>query len=131
MLPKHKIKDYKVIITTEEHSILIDVRNDKLYLDGEPLEEHHLSFDRKFEKKKTKEIAEKEKVKTIREHWGKNVLRIDKSKKDGRIFFLYFTKGAFDSYRGKPRWKASYFPDGYEKKFFVNNLHNPVKRWWF
>lgn len=131
MLPKVKIKDKKIKIKTEKHSVLVTVRDDKIYLDGEPLKEHHLSFEEKSEKSKTKKW-EKEEVKTIREHMGKNVLRIDKSKKDGRLFFLYFTNGTFDNWRGKARWKASYWVKSkWEKRFYLNNLkiHSPYKTW--
>ncbi len=112
----------------ERHTILIDLEEDKLYLDGKRLittqvvqryHPHFLKENNKghFQKKRVKFISGPKWVFIVECGW------------DGRIFFLFWDSiKKYERYRQKPDWQGSYWHDRKRgtKKWYGQNLSLPL-----
>jgi len=118
-----------------KHCIYVDIKEDKLYFDGERIMTTQAQFSYTKEKmmQKNKSVPKKRLL-----TWPKG----DESIKtpvvfninigfDGRLFFLFYKKKDYVEFRSPPFQKYSYWHDrrAGEKKFYENDLHEPKKTW--
>ncbi len=115
--------------TTKKHALVVDVKNDQLFFDGERLKTTSTEFNYNkgamFEKNKGKE---KTRIMTCIA-CGK-VLAIDCGY-DGRVFIKLFDRQKYSQYRGAPEKLWSYWHDrrAKEKKWYDQDLHTPKRVW--
>jgi len=111
------------------HCLFIDVKEDRLYLDGCRLlttkKEFNYTKGLVFQKNA---IRKKARIKTIT--FEGKVLAVDVGT-DGRVFFKFFARETYSVFRGKPLKTYSYWHSRSEglKKFYEGDLHTPKKIW--
>lgn len=112
-----------------KHCLFIGVEEDRIYLDGQRIltTKPEFNYNRGLMLEKNRGI-EKKRLRTLK-FCGK-VLCIDIGF-DGRVFFKVFSREAYEKFRAPPIITYSYWHDRSEalKKFYVGDLHNPVKVW--
>lgn len=112
-----------------KHCLFIDIKEDRLYLDGSRLlttkKEFNYTKDLMFQKNA---IRKKARIKTVT--FDGKVLGIDICP-DGRVFFKFFTRETYSVFRGKPLKTYSYHHSRIEglKKFYDGDLHTPKMVW--
>lgn len=110
-----------------DNYFLIDLKEDKLYLNGQrfmttkkPL--HKYAY-MDFVKERNLEVM---KTPIWKKSWSWFVCQLDLGF-DGRLFWKFFTKSNYEKFRGKPYFVCSYWHDRKAKlrKWFEQNLHSP------
>lgn len=106
------------------HSILVNTDTDEVFMDGDRV---NLDAGKTYEEVSCKpgntKNWQKRRLKTT--ITNNHIIVIDIGW-DGRLFFLYFTKAAYNTFRGKPKKQYSYWNDGKRKAFYEDDLSNAV-----
>ncbi len=112
-----------------KHCLFIDIKEDRLYLDGFRLLTTKKEFDytKGFMFQKNA-VRKKARIRTVT--FEGKVLAIDCGP-DGRTFFKFFARETYSVFRGKPLKTYSYWHDRRDavKKFYDGDLHNPKRIW--
>jgi len=111
----------------DSYSFVIDVNEDKIYLNGKRVvTSGGRFFHPNFLKKKNLEYPPKRNL-FVLDFLG-FVLKVDVGY-DGRVFWLVFNKSDYTRFRHPPVWQFSYWHNRYkhQKEFFLNDLSNPVR----
>jgi hypothetical protein len=117
-----EILDEFIKIPIEGHTIIINTDMDEVFLDGDKVNlDAGRPYAKDFCKEENTKGFKKRRVKAIptKDH----AIVIDVGW-DGRIFFLYFTKPEYKTFRGKPMKQYSYWNDGKRKAFYEDDLTN-------
>lgn len=123
---EHTITESFIKILFSEHSIFIDLTNNALYLDGDPvvIEGRGESSNPLYKNKNNRTLYTKKRIRTVltKDH---HVMTISKGD-DGRLFFHLFDELSYKMFRGKPVKTYSFEATSDIQIFYEDDLRKPL-----